>query len=53
MPGMGSRMPGNDGPRNPGGGGPRFPGGGGGGGVIMLPPGGYGPGGPWHGRDRR
>jgi subtilisin family serine protease len=46
MPGMGSRMPGNDGPRHPGGGGPRFPGGGGGGGVIMLPPGGYGPSGP-------
>jgi len=43
-PGMGSRMPGNDGPRYPGGGGgPRFPGGGGG---IMLPPGGFGPGGP-------
>jgi len=43
-PGMGSRMPGNDGPRYPGGGrGPRFPGGGGG---IMLPPGGFGSGGP-------
>jgi len=42
MPGMGSRMPGNDGPRHPGGGGgPRFPGHG-----IMIPPGGYGPGGP-------
>ena len=41
----GGRMPGGDGPRSPGGGypgGPRFPGGGGG--VIMLPPGGYGPG---------
>lgn len=46
----GGRFPGGDGPRNPGGGypgggypgGPRFPGGGGG--VIMLPPGGYGPG---------
>jgi subtilisin family serine protease len=43
--GGGGRFPGNDGPRYPGGGsGPRFPGGGGG--VIMLPPGGYGPGGP-------
>ena len=41
-PGDGGRFPGNDGPRYPGGGGPRFPGGGGG--VIMLPPGGYGPG---------
>jgi hypothetical protein len=41
-PGNGGRYPGNDGPRNPGGGGSRFPGGGGG--VIMLPPGGYGPG---------
>jgi subtilisin family serine protease len=41
MPGMGSRMPGNDGQRYPGGG-PRFPGGHG----IMIPPGGYGPGGP-------
>ena len=39
----GGRFPGGDGPRYPGGGGgPRFPGGGGG--VIMLPPGGYGPG---------
>jgi subtilisin family serine protease len=41
--GGGGRFPGNDGPRYPGGGGPRFPGGGG---VIMVPPGGYGPGGP-------
>lgn len=40
----GGRYPGGDGPRHPGGGGPRFPGGNGG--VIMLPPGGYGPGGP-------
>src|SRR5262245_22968589 len=41
--GGGGRYPGGDGPRFPGGGGgPRFPGGGGG--VIMLPPGGYGPG---------
>lgn len=39
----GGRLPGGPGPRFPGGGGgPRFPGGGGG--VIVVPPGGYGPG---------